>query len=176
MSLARSLVLVVAAGHALSAAAQSVFSERQDIRVSEILGREVSTAQGERLAIRDLLIAPGTGKVEYLALGHADGEVFYPVDALRSAASSELRLVAPDDSSSSGASAPSARLRVSQFVGRLVQDGAGKELGRIQDMVVRLADGTVSFALLAGKAEDAPLRVPAEAFYDSVTQGLVAPP
>jgi hypothetical protein len=81
------------------------------MRASDILGREVRTAQGERLAIRDLVIDPASGKVEYLALGRAGAERrgeklrLYPVSALRSIAGNGLVLVVPAESSSAGGSA-----------------------------------------------------------------------
>ena len=74
---------VVATG---AAAAQSLDLR---VRASEILGREVTTPSGERLAIRDLVINPVTGKVEFFAVGRADepdaqGLQLYPIAALRS--------------------------------------------------------------------------------------------
>jgi hypothetical protein len=76
------------------------------MRASDILGREVRTAQGERLAIRDLVIDPASGKVEYLALGRAGEKLrLYPVSALRSIAGNGLVLVVPGESSSAGGSA-----------------------------------------------------------------------
>jgi sporulation protein YlmC with PRC-barrel domain len=172
MSLARCLVLAAAAalgGWALSASAQAL-----QMRLSEILGREVVSSDGERLAIRDLIIDSRTRKVVYLALGRAHGEakdlILYPVSALRSGIGAELRLGAPEDGASFGQSAPQRELRASQLLGRLVQDAAGKELGRIKDMAVRLADGALDFAVLEGKADGAPLRVPADAFYETLTR------
>lgn len=141
MSLARCLILAAAAGlasAALTAAAQSVFPAKwEDMRVSEILGRKVRTAQGELLKIRDLLIHPGTRKVEYLALGPAEGNAgdelpLYPVSALRSGGGNEVLLVLPDPASA-GSSAPLAHLWLSK-------------LGGLDDMIVRLTDGTVSLA------------------------------
>lgn len=147
MNLARYLSISFAAwlaSAAWSAAAQSLV-QGVDMRVSEILGREVQTAQGELLAIRDLLIDPVTRRVEYLVLGpaHGDGQDLpsYPLNALRSAAGSALLLVLPEDGGSSGASAPRAHLSVSR-------------LGRVEDLVVRLADGAVSFVVLDGKADE----------------------
>jgi hypothetical protein len=80
------------------------------MRASDILGREVRTAQGERLAIRDLVIDPASGKVEYLALGRAGAERgeklrLYPVSALRSIPGNGLVLIVPGESSSAGGSA-----------------------------------------------------------------------
>lgn len=136
------------ASAALSAAAQSAL-QGVDMRVSEILGREVRTAQGERLAIRDLLVDPDRRKVEYLVLGPAsdDGRELplYPINALRSAEGGELLVVLPEGGSSAGASAPRTHLSVSR-------------LGRLEDMVVRLADGAVRLGVLDGKAEDPPWR------------------
>ncbi len=139
MSLARCLILAAAAGlasAALTAAAQSVFPAKwEEMRVSEILGRKVRTAQGELLAIRDLLIHPGTRKVEYLALGPAEGNAgdelpLYPVSALRWG--NEVLLVLPDPASA-GSGAPRAHLWLSK-------------LGGLDGMIVRLTDGTVSLA------------------------------
>ena len=141
MSLARCLILAAAAGlasAALTAAAQSVFPAKwEEMRVSEILGRKVRTAQGELLAIRDLLIHPGTRKVEYLALGPAEGNAgdelpLYPVSALRSGGGNEVLLVLPDPASA-GSGAPRAHLWLSK-------------LGGLDGMIVRLTDGTVSLA------------------------------
>jgi len=137
MSPARCLMTVAAAALAsatLAAAAQSLVLA--DIRASEIVGREVRTSQGELLTIRDLLIDPRTRRVEYLALSRAgvSGEEalpLYPVSALRSGAGKEMLFVLPD-AASAGSGAPPAYLRLSK-------------LGRLDDMIVRLTDGTVSF-------------------------------
>jgi PRC-barrel domain len=133
MGPARCLIAVAAAALAsttLTAAAQSL-----DIRASEIVGRQVRTSQGELLTIRDLLIDPRTRRVEYLALSRAgvngeEAQPPYPASALRSGAGKELRFVHPD-AASAGSGAPLAYLRLSQ-------------LGRLDDMIVRLTDGTVS--------------------------------
>jgi len=134
MGPARCLMTVTAAALAstvLTAGAQSL-----DIRASEIVGREVRTSQGELLTIRDLLIDPRTRRVEYLALSRA-GEAgqeelpLYPASALRSGAGYEVLLVLPE-AASAGSGAPRAHLRLSQ-------------LGRLDEMLVRLTDGTVSF-------------------------------
>ena len=169
MSLARCLILALAAGLGGTAAAQPI-----QMRLSEILGREVVRSDGERLAIRDLIIDSSTRKVVYLALGPARDEgrdlTLYPVSALRSGAGAELRLVVPEASASSGESAPQARMRASELLGRRVKDAAGKELGRIKDVAVRVADGALSFALLDADAGTEPLRVPAEAFTEALTR------
>ena len=86
------------------------------MRASEILGREVTTATGERLAIRDLVIDPSTGKVEYLALGRRGGDArealqLHPVDALRSVAGSGLVIAPSEDSSATGSSAKTSTVR-----------------------------------------------------------------
>jgi sporulation protein YlmC with PRC-barrel domain len=121
------------AGATLSAAAQPAF-QGMEMRVSEILGREVRGARGEALAIRDLLVDPATRRVEYLVLGPASGDAqelpLYPVDALRSAEGGVLLVVLAEGGSSSGASAPRAHLSVGR-------------LGRIEDLVLRLTDGRV---------------------------------
>ena len=106
MSPARCLFLAAGLAAASVAAAQSF-----QMRASEILGREVRTSDGERLAIRDLVIDPATGKVEFLALGRPGDERngalrLYPVSALRSVAGDGLVLTVPDEgSASAGASA-----------------------------------------------------------------------
>jgi hypothetical protein len=107
MGLGRCFIFVAAMGLALTAFGQSFPGP---MRASDILGREVRTAQGERLAIRDLVIDPASGKVEYLALGRAGAERgeklrLYPVSALRSIAGNGLVLVVPAESSSAGGSA-----------------------------------------------------------------------
>ena len=169
MRLACCLMLALAAGLAGSAAAQPL-----QMQLSEILGREVVTSEGERLAIRDLIIDPRTRKVVYLALGPARDEgrdlTLYPVSALRSGAGAELRLDAPQGSASAGESAPQARVRASELLGRRVKDAAGKELGRIKDIAVAVADGALGFALLDTSAGTQPLRVPAEAFTEDLTR------
>jgi hypothetical protein len=104
MGPARRLVLAAAF------AAGSAWAQPPQMRASEILGREVRTADGERLAIRDLVIDARTGRVEQLAVGRRDaarGESLrlYPVGALRSVAG-ELVLEAPTSPSSAGASGP----------------------------------------------------------------------
>ena len=86
------------------------------MRASEILGREVTTAEGERLAIRDLVINPGTGKVEYLALGRRGAKPgeplqLHPVDTLRSVAGSGLTIAPPEESSATGSSAKTSTVR-----------------------------------------------------------------
>jgi hypothetical protein len=105
MSLARCLAVVIG----LLAGAPAAWCQGLQMRASEILGREVTTASGERLQIRDLVINPGTGKVEYFALGRAGGKPgelqLHPVEALRSVAGSGLVLAPPEQSSSTGASA-----------------------------------------------------------------------
>lgn len=103
VSLARCLFFAV------GLAAAAAWAQPFQMRASEILGREVTTREGERLAIRDLVIDPATGKVEFLALGRpgeaADGDLrLYPVSALRSVAGTGLVLAAPE-ASSTGASA-----------------------------------------------------------------------
>jgi sporulation protein YlmC with PRC-barrel domain len=112
MRLPRSLLLAVGIGVFLPAA----WSEGLQMRASEILGREVTTADGERLAIRDLVINPGTGKVEYLALGRRGGDArevlqLLPVDALRSVAGSGLVIAPSEDSSAAGSSAKASTVR-----------------------------------------------------------------
>lgn len=99
--------LLFAAGLAVAslAAAQSF-----QMRASEILGREVRTSDGEKLTIRDLVIDPASGKVEYLALGRPGAERqdlrLYPVSALRSVVGDGLVLAPQDEgSASAGASA-----------------------------------------------------------------------
>ncbi|HEX2197919.1 MAG TPA: PRC-barrel domain-containing protein [Burkholderiales bacterium] len=106
MSLARCLAVVIG----LLAGAPAAWCQGLQMRASEILGREVTTASGERLQIRDLVINPATGKVEYFALGRAGGAPgealqLHPVEALRSVAGSGLVMSPADQSSSSGASA-----------------------------------------------------------------------
>jgi len=103
MVLARCLALL-AAGLAAAASAQPL-----QMRATEILGREVTGSDGERLAIRDLVIDPATGKVQYLAVGRPGSERgeklrLVPVSALRSVAGAGL-VLAPEDNSSAGASA-----------------------------------------------------------------------
>lgn len=82
------------------------------MRASQILGREVTTPAGERLAIRDLVIDPATGKVEFFALGRPEEQDaeklrLYPVQTLRSVAGGGLVLV-PEDNASTGSSAKTA--------------------------------------------------------------------
>jgi hypothetical protein len=135
MSPARCLIPIAAAALAsavLTAAAQSL-----DIRVSEIIGRQVKTSEGELLTIRDLLIDPGTRRVEYVALSRAGGNgeealPLYPVSGLRSGTGKEMLFVLPD-AASAGSGPPLAYLPLSK-------------LGRLDDMTVRLTDGTVSLA------------------------------
>jgi sporulation protein YlmC with PRC-barrel domain len=162
MRLACCLILAFAAGFAGTAATQPL-----QMRLSEILGREVVRSDNEPLAIRDLVIDIRTRKVVYLALAPAHSEaselILYPVSALRSGGTG-LMLVLPEGSASSGESAPQAHVRASRLLGFLVKDAAGKELGRIKDLALRVADGALSFALLDADAGTEPLRVPAEAF------------
>jgi sporulation protein YlmC with PRC-barrel domain len=105
MSLARCLAFVAAGLAAGAAAAQPL-----QMRATEILGREVVDSNGERLAIRDLVIDPATGKVQYLAVGRPGSDRqeklrLVPVSALRSVAGDGLVLVQPEEGSSAGASA-----------------------------------------------------------------------
>jgi hypothetical protein len=81
------------------------------MRASEILGREVTTPAGERLAIRDLVIDPASGKVEFFALGRPEERDveklrLYPVQTLRSVAGGGLVLMPQDEAlpASAGAS------------------------------------------------------------------------
>jgi hypothetical protein len=143
MSPARCLMTVAAA--ALASAMLAAAAQPLDIRASEIVGREVRTSQGELLTIRDLLIDPRTRRVEYLALSRAGGNgqeelALYPASALRSGAGNEILLMLPEAESASGPSAsrehllaPRAHLPLSR-------------LGRLDEMLVRLTDGTVSFS------------------------------
>lgn len=86
------------------------------LRASEILGREVTTERGERLAIRDLVIDPVSGKVQSFAVGRKDEPdrdrwQVYPLEALHSAAGGALVLGPEAPSASAGASlsAPASR-------------------------------------------------------------------
>jgi hypothetical protein len=98
-------------GFAFAAALVAAAAPAQPLqmRATEILGREVRSSEGERLAIRDLVIDPASGKVQYLAVGRpgapAERLRLYPVGALRSVAG-ELVLAAPTSPSSAGASGP----------------------------------------------------------------------
>jgi hypothetical protein len=112
MRLPRTFLLAAGIGACVPAA----WSEGLQMRASEILGREVTTAAGERLAIRDLVINPGTGKVEYLALGRRGakpGEALqlHPVETLRSVAGSGLTLAPSEESSATGSSANTSALQ-----------------------------------------------------------------
>jgi sporulation protein YlmC with PRC-barrel domain len=105
MSLVRCLAFIAAGLAAAAASAQPL-----QMRATEILGREVMGSDGERLAIRDLVIDPATGKVQYLVVarpgsGAQEKLRLVPVSALRSVAGAGLVLVAPEQSSSAGASA-----------------------------------------------------------------------
>ena len=99
-----------AAGLAVAATSAWPQSLHVQMRASEILGREVTTPAGERLAIRDLVIDPTSGKVEFFALGppeERDVEKLrlYPVQTLRSVAGG-LVLIPQDEAlpASAGAS------------------------------------------------------------------------
>ena len=90
----------------LAAAAQP---EVPPLRASEIIGREVTTAMGERLAIRDLVIDPVSGRVQSFALGRpgdADRSRWQmvPLEALRSTDGGALVLSPAEPSASTGAS------------------------------------------------------------------------
>lgn len=85
MCLARWIALAAAVA-ALDAGAQAL-----QLHVSDILGREVRTPEGEVMPIRDLVIDTSTGKVAQFAVGRADEPEraawrFYPLEALRSVA------------------------------------------------------------------------------------------
>ena len=105
MDFARCLAFVAAGLAAAAASAQPL-----QMRATEILGREIRGSDGERLAIRDLVIDPASGKVQYLAVGRPGGGPqeklrLVPVSALRSVAGAGLVLAAPEESSAAGASA-----------------------------------------------------------------------
>jgi sporulation protein YlmC with PRC-barrel domain len=100
-----------AAGLAVAATPAWPQSLHLQMRASEILGREVTTPAGERLAIRDLVIDPVSGKVEFFALGHPEERDveklrLYPVQTLRSVAGGGLVLIPRDEAlpASAGAS------------------------------------------------------------------------
>lgn len=141
----------------------------EHLRLSEIIGRQVSDPRGEPLGrIRDLVFDSRSRKVEYVVLGGDGGELsIHPVSALSAGDSTSVVLDAPPVQSSGGASvatlsaAPARRLaRASEWVGHRAKDRTGKDLGRVEDLVVSVLDGEIGFAILRTAGDGQPVHVP----------------
>lgn len=162
------MAAIAAAGLAVSAVAQPRTPaplEPTDMRLSDIVGINVKTAQGEELgAIQDLIIDRRTGKVDYVALQHRVGETLfaYPISAL--VAGDDGAVVLRNDpsywderaeraaSASAGPSRAQPRqlVRASELLHKPSLDGAGT----VKDLVVSLLEGRIRLAVAANGGED----------------------
>ena len=124
-----------------------------EARASELLGRPVHAAAGERLGeIAVLLLDSRPRGVHLVMLETAGGErVAYPVSALRREAGrlllAETRTAHPQ---------PEGRYQhASKLLGRPAEDPLGNAIGKVRDIAVSLDSGRTSYVLVEFSAEAA---------------------
>ena len=115
--------------------AQADYREPAYLRLEDILGMRVSSASGENLGvIRDLIVDPGTHRIEYIVV-EGPRPARYPVDALVAGHPGE---VVVDGSLSSSAAGGSALVSGSNLSFASAQRGKGAP-------VIHLPDGKLGF-------------------------------
>jgi len=130
-------VAVAAGALAPASAAPPLVTE---MRLSEILGREVSSAHGRPIGpIRDLLIERASGRVQFVVVGEAE---IHPVEALASAGGDAVTLEPPGEGAAGGTAAPAvARADLVRASELLAQP-------RVRDLLVDPLERTVRFMVL----------------------------